>query len=95
MRHLIRTAFVVSKGSCTLAKFVGEDVSDIVMLCRLPHFPWPPWVSPIDIKSLQNRLLKLCNVPATGAVFQSFFFLFYAVVINSTNEANKAGNTHL
>ncbi len=91
MRHLIRTAFV----ACTLAKFVGEDVSDIVMLCHPPHFPWPPWVSHIDIESLQNRLLKLCNVPATSAVFQGFFFLFYAVVINSTNEANKAGNTHL
>ncbi len=46
----------------------------------------------IDIESLQNRLLKVCFVPATRAGLPrvSFFFFFVAVVIYSTNEANKA-----
>ncbi len=52
----------------------------------------------IDIKSLQNRLLKVCYVPATSAGLPrvSFFFsfLFVAAAINGTNEANKAGGTH-
>jgi hypothetical protein len=39
-------------------------------------------------KSL-NRLLKVCNVPATSAVLIAFFSSFYAAAINSTNEANK------
>jgi hypothetical protein len=50
----------------------------------------------IDIKSLQNRLLKVCYVPATntGLPRVSFFFsflFFVSAAINSTNEANKAG----
>jgi hypothetical protein len=50
----------------------------------------------IDIESLQNRLLKVCYVPATtllGPVLIGFFSLIFAVAINSTNEANKAGGT--
>jgi hypothetical protein len=43
----------------------------------------------IDIERLQNRLLKVCYVPATSA--QSFKASFSVVAINSTNEANKAG----
>jgi hypothetical protein len=48
----------------------------------------------IDIESLQNRLLKVCYVPATSASLPrvSFFILFYffvAAAIDSTNEANK------
>jgi hypothetical protein len=49
----------------------------------------------IDIESLQNRLLKVCYVPATSAGLPrvSFFFSFFiAAAINSTNEANKAGS---
>ncbi len=45
----------------------------------------------IDIKSLQNSLLKVCYVPATSASLPrvSFFFSFFvAVAIDSTNEAN-------
>jgi hypothetical protein len=47
-----------------------------------------------DIKSLQNRLLKVCYVPATSASLPrvSFFFsflFFVAAAINSTNETNK------
>jgi hypothetical protein len=45
----------------------------------------------IDIKSLQNRLLKVCYVPATGAGLPRF--LFFAAAINNINEANKAGGT--
>jgi hypothetical protein len=47
----------------------------------------------IDIESLQNRLLKVCYVPATSASLSRL--LFFTVAINSTNEANKAGGTCL
>ncbi len=50
---------------------------------------YPIWS--IDIESLQNRLLKVCYVPATSA---SLNRLLFAVAINSTNEANKAGGMH-
>ncbi len=47
----------------------------------------------IDIESLQNRLPKVCYVPATSASLLRLLFLsFFAVAINSTNEANKAGS---
>ncbi len=42
----------------------------------------------IDIESLQNRLLKVCNVLATNATFLAFF----TEDTNSTNETNKAGS---
>jgi hypothetical protein len=42
----------------------------------------------------QNRLLKVCYVPATSAVLIAFFSSFFAVAINSTNEANKAAGIH-
>ncbi len=46
----------------------------------------------IDIKSLQNRLLKFCYVPSTsGGLKKASFF---AAAVNSTNEANKAGSMH-
>jgi hypothetical protein len=46
----------------------------------------------IDIKSLQNRLLKV-YVPATSTSFNRLlFFSFFAAAINSTNEANMAGS---
>jgi hypothetical protein len=47
----------------------------------------------IDIESLQNRLLKFCYVPATGAGLPRL--LFFAVAINSTNEANKVALSSL
>ncbi len=53
------------------------------------------WVNIIDIGSLQNRLLKVCCVPATStslprvSFFFSFPFFFVAAAIDSTNEANK------
>jgi hypothetical protein len=45
--------------------------------------------APIDIKSLQNKLLKVCYVPATSASL--IRLLFFTAAINSTNEANKEG----
>jgi hypothetical protein len=48
------------------------------------------WVEIINIESLQNRLLKVCYVPAIGASLIGFFF---AVAINSIHEAKKAGST--
>ncbi len=47
-----------------------------------------------DIKSLQNRLLKVCYVPATSAGLPRvklllFFSFFVVVAISSTNKANK------
>ncbi len=52
----------------------------------------------IDIKSLQNRLLRVCYVPASSPglsrVSLLFSLLFFvAAAINITNEANKAGST--
>jgi hypothetical protein len=50
----------------------------------------------IDIESLQNRLLKVCYVPATSASSSKaklLLFFFFAATINSTNEANNAGST--
>jgi hypothetical protein len=48
----------------------------------------------IDIKSLQNRLLKVRYVPATSASLPKgkillFFSFFVAAPSDSTNEANK------
>ena len=49
----------------------------------------------LNIKSLQNRLLKVSYVPATsiGPPRLAKLPLFFAAAINSTNEANKAGGT--
>ena len=46
----------------------------------------------IDIESLQNRLLKVCYVPATSAGLpkDKLLLFFVAAAIDSTNEANKA-----
>ncbi len=46
--------------------------------------------APIDIKSLRNRLLKFCYVPATSASPNRLLF-FFAADINNTTEENKAG----
>ncbi len=43
-------------------------------------------------KSL-NWFLKVYYVPATSTVWVAFFSSFFAVAINSTNEANKAAST--
>ncbi len=50
------------------------------------------YILTIDIER-NNRLLKVCYVPATSTTFLAFFLSFLAVAINSTNEANKAGGT--
>ncbi len=52
----------------------------------------PDCAAIIDIKSLQNRLLKVCYVPATSAGLNRLLCFFFAVAIKSTNEANKAGS---
>ncbi len=49
-----------------------------------------PLVLVIDIDSIQNRLLKVCYVPATSTCLNKHLF---AATVNSTNEANKAGGT--
>ncbi len=46
-----------------------------------------------DIESLQNRLLKVCYVPATSAGLIRLLFFSFGAAINNTNEANKAGST--
>ncbi len=55
------------------------------------HFKDGLLLKPIDIESLQNRLLKVCYVPANSAGLPrvSSFFFFVAAAIDSTNEANK------
>ncbi len=47
--------------------------------------------SGIDIKSLQNRLLKVCYVPATIAGLNRLLLFYFH--INSSNKASKAGST--
>jgi hypothetical protein len=50
----------------------------------------------IDIENLQNRLLSICYVPSISASLSRLLFLsFFAVAINSTNEANKPGGMRL
>jgi hypothetical protein len=57
-------------------------------------FRRPEVTKPIDIESLQNRLLKVCYVPATSTgLNRHLLFSFFAAAVNSTNEANKAGGT--
>jgi hypothetical protein len=53
-----------------------------------------PMLAPesIDIESLQNRLLKVCYVPATNAILNRLLFFSFDAAINNTNEANKAGS---
>ncbi len=50
------------------------------------------WERRIDIESLQNRLLKVCYVPATNPVFQGFFFLLQplAVLIKQSRQVVRA-----
>jgi cysteinyl-tRNA synthetase len=65
----------------------------LIVSCRIfSHLATAQYIWSIDIKSLQNRLLKVCYVPATSTSLPrvSFFFsLFVAAAIDSTNEANK------
>jgi hypothetical protein len=50
----------------------------------------------IAIESLQNRLLKVCYVPATNPSLSRLLFLFLQWPLTVlTNEANKAGSKHL
>ncbi len=46
----------------------------------------------VDVKSLQNILLKVCYFPATSAQLPRL--VFFAAAISSTNEANMAGSMH-
>jgi hypothetical protein len=82
-------------GSFTLAKSVKQNhwqprqvtVTTVLALATLGG-------ATIDIESLQNRLLKVCYVPAASASLPrvSFFFsflFFVAAAIDSTNGANK------
>ncbi len=56
---------------------------------------WDPCrhlVPEYDIESLQNRVLKVCYVPATSASLNRLIFFSSGAAINNTNEANKAGS---
>ncbi len=55
-------------------------------VCRCQSLP------SIDMKSLENRLLKVCYVPATSAGLNRLLY-FFAAEINNTNEVNKASGT--
>ncbi len=54
----------------------------------------PYYLDTIDIESLQIDCLRFVMCPLLVLVFQDSFS-FFAVAINSTNVANKAGSTHL
>jgi hypothetical protein len=47
----------------------------------------------IDIKSLQNRLLMVCYVPAISIGLNRLLLFLFAAAVKKTNEANKAGGT--
>ncbi len=65
----------------------------LLALSFLRAFLWQALtVLTIDIESLQNRLLKVCYMPATSTGLSRLLFLS---AINSTNEANKAGSMRL
>jgi hypothetical protein len=70
---------------CQFSKQNKEDIISNVMSLN---------IIAIDINSLQNRLLNVCYVPATSAGLNRLLFFFFAAVINSINEANKAGGSH-
>jgi hypothetical protein len=72
------------------------DIKKSLKICVVRSKVTVPKLWSIDIKSLQNRLLKVCYVPATSASLLrvSFFFSFFvAAAIKSTNKANKEGGT--
>ncbi len=60
MVSVIRLSFcivscgIMTYGSFTLAKFVGENISNIVKRYRFPYLPWP---------SEWNRIDPICVVP--------------------------------
>jgi hypothetical protein len=64
-----------------------------LVLCPLPANNFNQEQDRSYQKSL-NRFLRVCYVPATSAVLIAFLSSFFAVAINSTNEANKAAGTH-
>jgi hypothetical protein len=66
---------LMSKSLCILAKFVHENISNIA--------------TSIDIKSLQNRLLKVCYVPATSAGLPRLLFLLRPLTV-LTKQTRKA-----
>jgi len=51
-------------------------------------------VDKFQLRRLQNRLLKVCYVPATSAGLPRVSFFFSFLFFNTTNEGNKAGGTH-
>jgi hypothetical protein len=51
-------------------------------------------VSVENMSRYQNRLLKVCYVPATSTCLQRQLLLFFVAAINSPYEANKACGTH-
>ncbi len=53
------------------------------------------WIPPIDIKSLQNRLLKVCYVPVISASLSRLLFLSFlqwplTVLMKQTRQAVRA-----
>ncbi len=66
-------------------RIVDTDTNTAITYCRQS-------TKTIDIESLQNRLLKVCYVPATSShLSRLLFYFFFATAMNSTNEANKSG----
>ncbi len=49
--------------------------------------------SPDRYRKYLNKLLKVCYVSTTSTVLIALVSSFFAVAINSTNEANKAAGT--
>ncbi len=66
-----------------------EELTSACNFWRGAHQTYRYWDKSIDIENFQNRLLKVCYVPATSVGLNRL--LFFAATINSTNEANKAG----
>ncbi len=71
------------KHSCLLGLFISYKENEVL------------WIQPIDIESLQNRLLKACYVPATGASLPRLLFIYFllwplTVLMKQTRQAVHA-----
>jgi len=80
----------------TLSNATDRNDSICVALPKVAKASTVVTVTCIDIESLQNRLLKVCYVPATrtGLPRVSFFFSFLFLLLwLLTVQTNKAGST--
>jgi hypothetical protein len=94
--HSDRVTVTIVLALATLSNATNRNDSICVALPKVAKASIVVTVTCIDIESLQNRLLKVCYVPATstGLPRVSFFFSFLFLLLwLLTVQANKAGST--